>query len=95
MANQNYKNHAQVIPGFHLVTSVALVASIIGSFVNLFHSWHNHSNLYSASLICLLTLILAAYYVYIRRFPIKVQDRVIRSEENMRHFMLTGKPLDG
>ena len=24
----------------------------------------------------------------------KVQDRAIRAEENLRHFILTGKPLD-
>ena len=28
-------------------------------------------------------------------FALKAQDRAIRAEENLRHFILTGKPLDG
>jgi hypothetical protein len=33
-------------------------------------------------------------YWYTRRFALKAQDRAIRAEENIRHFILTGKPLD-
>ena len=29
-----------------------------------------------------------------RSFPLKAQDRAIRAEENLRHFVLTGKLLD-
>ena len=31
---------------------------------------------------------------FARIFAMKVQDRAIRAEENFRHFVLTGKPLD-
>jgi hypothetical protein len=31
---------------------------------------------------------------YARVFPLKAQDRAIRAEENLRHFVLTGKLLD-
>jgi hypothetical protein len=91
---QNYKNHRKYIPMFHLVTSFAIFAVTIGSFVNLSMSWRNHDNLYSASLICVITLILGSFYWYIRSFPMRVQDRAIRAEENLRHFALTGKLLD-
>ncbi len=91
---QNYKNYSQVVPMFHYVTSLALFAVTIGSFVNLSHSWRNSSNLYSASLICVITLILSSFYWFIRSFPLRVQDRTIRVEENLRHFVLTGKMLD-
>jgi hypothetical protein len=33
-------------------------------------------------------------YWYIRSFPLKAQDRAIRAEENLRHYVLTGKLLD-
>ena len=94
MKEQHLGNHRQVVPAWHVVTSLILVAAIIGSFVNLSDSWDNHDNLYSASLICLITIILAIFYFFIRSFPLKAQDRAIRAEENLRHYVLTGKLLD-
>lgn len=92
MKIQHYKNHRRLVPGFHIVTLLAILVLLIGSFVNLFHS--SAGNLYSASLICLIAVILGLLFWFIRSFPIKVQDRAIRSEENLRHFALTGKLLD-
>ena len=37
---------------------------------------------------------MASLYAHTRIFALKVQSRVIRAEENFRHFVLTGKPLD-
>jgi hypothetical protein len=37
-------------------------------------------------------LILIGYFA--RAFALKAQDRAIRAEEQFRHFLLTGKPLD-
>ena len=34
------------------------------------------------------------FYWYIRWFALRAQDRAIRAEENFRHFILTGQPLD-
>ena len=92
MQTQNYKNHHRVVPLFHMVTSLAILLLLIGAFVNLFHS--AHENLYSASLICLIAVILGLFFWFIRSFPIKAQDRAIRAEENLRYFALTGKLLD-
>jgi hypothetical protein len=30
----------------------------------------------------------------VRTYALKAQDRAIRAEEQLRHFILTGKPLD-
>ncbi|MES2874745.1 MAG: DUF6526 family protein [Bacteroidota bacterium] len=89
---QNFKNHARIVIGFHGVLLILLVAGLIGSGMNLFTSLHNN-NLYSASLIMLLFVCCAIMYAYIRMFPLKAQDRSIRAEENFRHYLLTGKPL--
>lgn len=91
MKEQNYRNHTRYVPGFHLVTFVAMLALLIGSFINLAHS--AKENLYSASLICLVSVIFCFMFWYTRSFALKAQDRAIRAEENFRHFILTGKPL--
>ena len=99
MSEQNFKNHARYVPLYHFIASTAMVALIIGSCINLFNACSNstntdHSGLYSASLICLISFILPILYWYCRAFALKAQDRAIRAEENFRHFTATGKPLD-
>jgi len=91
MKEQNFKNHARIVIGYHVISFLAILALLIGSFINLAHS--AKENLYSASLICLIAVILGLFFVFIRTFPLKAQDRAIRAEENLRHFILTGKPL--
>ena len=90
--NQNYKNYRRYDPTFHFVTLPALAILIIGSFVNLFIS--SRDNLYSAALIFLGSLIMGSLMLHARKFALTVQNRVIKTEENFRHFVLTGKPLD-
>lgn len=92
MKEQNYKNHVRIVPMFHIVTGLATIAVIIGSIINLVHS--AKENIYSASLLLAVSLILASLFWHSRRFAIRAQDRAIRAEENFRHFILTGKPLD-
>jgi hypothetical protein len=92
MTQQNYRNHRRWMPTYHFVTLPLVIAMVIGSFVNLYKSVE--TNLYSASLICLGSIILASLYAHSRIFALKVQSRTIRAEENFRHFVLTGRPLD-
>lgn len=94
MTEQNYKNHRQTVPMFHVVLFALLALTLIGSFVNLFQSLGDHQRLYSASLIVALTLAALIVMFLARIFALKAQDRAIRAEENLRHFALTGKLLD-
>ena len=71
-----------------------MLCALIGSFINLSHAISKGEAVYSASLICLLCFILIIILWYSRLFALKAQDRAIRAEENFRHFILTGKPLD-
>ena len=92
MNEQNFKNHGRYIPLWHFITPLLLVAILGGSIVNLIHAdAHTH---YSAALILLISVVLIIIYWYSRAFALKAQDRAIRAEENFRHFILTGKPLD-
>lgn len=91
MAIQNYKNHTQFVVGYHYVTFSILTAFIIGSIINAYHA--EKSNFYSASLLVVVGILFLLAFWYMRVFALKAQDRAIRAEENLRHFILTGKPL--
>jgi hypothetical protein len=88
---QNFKNHAQSVFGYHRLGATGMFLLIIGSFVNLYRS--QSENLYSASLICMMSLLLLLVASYARTFPLRAQDRAIRAEENLRYYVMTGKLL--
>lgn len=94
MSDQNYGNHTRLFPPFHFVLLPALLIGVIGSFVNLRQSVGDPQRLYSASLIVLVLVTLTMTALFARTFALKAQDRAIRAEENLRHFVITGKPLD-
>jgi hypothetical protein len=92
MQTQNFKNHARLVPLYHFVTFTLLVLILIGSIVNLTNS--AKENVYSASLLVALTIATILIALFARTFALKAQDRAIRAEENFRHFIATGQPLD-
>ncbi len=79
---------------FHVVLFALILLTIVGSLVNLCESWGNHDRIYSASLITVISICLLLFFFFCRQFPLKVQDRAIRAEENLRHFAMTGKLHD-
>ncbi|HUR10814.1 MAG TPA: DUF6526 family protein [Flavitalea sp.] len=90
--SQHYKNHSRLVLGYHGITLPLLLALIGGSIANLVTT--SRDNLYSASLIVLIAVILSLIYIYARAFALRAQDRAIRAEESLRHFLITGKPID-
>ena len=94
MSEQNLKNHARYVPLYHFITPTAILALLIGSGINAYEACNKHEGLYSASLICLISVVLLILWWYTRVFALKAQDRAIRSEENLRHFAMTGNLLD-
>ena len=91
MSTQNYENHKQFVFGYHRILLPALLILFIGSLINLFKC--TPGNCYAASLICFASLLLFVMAYYIRMFPLIAQNRVIRAEENLRFYVLTGKLL--
>jgi len=94
MQEQNYANHRQLVPAYHFVLLGILALTLIGSLVNLYKSLGSHARLYSASLIVVLVVTSLMIALFCRVFSLKAQDRAIRAEENLRHYVLTGKLLD-
>jgi cbb3-type cytochrome oxidase subunit 3 len=93
MSEQNFKNHTRLVPMYHGVAFLLIVAGLVGSVINLLNH-HDASNHYSAALLVVVFLVLLILFWYARVFALRAQDRAIRAEENFRHFVLTGKPLD-
>lgn len=92
MTDQNFKNHSRYIPIWHYFAGFSVIAILGGSIVNLLHAdAHTH---YSAALLVLISIVLIIMFWYARVFALRAQDRAIRAEENFRHFILSGKPLD-
>ncbi|MFZ9386801.1 MAG: DUF6526 family protein [Chitinophagaceae bacterium] len=93
MSDQNFKNHTRLVPMYHGLAFLLIFAGLIGSVINLLD--HNTpGNHYSAALLVVVFVVLLLIFWYARAFALKAQDRAIRAEENFRHFILTGKPLD-
>jgi hypothetical protein len=94
MEEQSYAKHAKFVPPFHFFLMPLLLITFIGSLVNLWESFGDHSRLYNASLIAAMSFGLVMTALFARVFALGAQDRAIRAEENLRHFVITGKLLD-
>jgi hypothetical protein len=94
MEAQSYANHTRLDTGYHKILLPVVFLTFVGGCVNLYRSLGDHQRLYSASLLVVLSFCLLAGLVYARIFALKAQDRAIRAEEQLRHYLLTGKPLD-
>ena len=92
MSEQNFKNHTRFVPLYHYVAGILVIAIFGGSIVNLIHA--DARTHYSAALLVCIAFVLLILFWYARAFALKAQDRAIRSEENFRHYILTGKPFD-
>jgi high-affinity Fe2+/Pb2+ permease len=93
MAEQNFKNHTRLVPLYHGVAFLLAISGLIGSVINLLDH-HEPGNHYSAALLVVVFIVLLLLLWYARAFALRAQDRAIRAEENFRHYILTGKPLD-
>ncbi|MDM5197428.1 DUF6526 family protein [Fictibacillus enclensis] len=94
MENQSYKNHARVHPLYHYVLTIFILGSLgtaVTYFIGALIEWRN-INL--AVVLLLMAGSLVMIFVLVRIYPLKAQDRAIRAEENLRHYVLTGKLLD-
>jgi hypothetical protein len=91
---QSYANHARVVPLYHYGTMGLLLLTLIGACVNLYQSWGDHVRLYSASLLVALSVATMLVALFARLFALKAQDRAIRAEEQLRHYVMTGQLLD-
>ena len=88
MTDQNFKNHARYVPLYHFIFSAIILVLLILSIINIVAGVTIQSVMF-----LLLAVAFIIAFITIRNFPLAVQDRAIRAEENLRYLVLTGKLL--
>ncbi|SDO72161.1 hypothetical protein SAMN04487897_12062 [Paenibacillus sp. yr247] len=92
--NQTYANHRRMHPLFHFVFSLLALVLLISSVIELVRSVQSGNQVLPAFLFLLISIIVVIVFLLIRSYPLKAQDRAIRAEESLRHYVLTQKLLD-
>lgn len=94
MSEQNFSNHSRMVPLFHYVAFSAVLFSLVVSVIHFIKTLMASSGrLQAAGIVSLVVAVLLGLW-FARTFALKAQDRAIRAEENFRHYLATGKPLD-
>ena len=92
MQTQNFNNHRRFVLPYHFVLLPLLVIVLVEAIINLAHA--HHENVLGASLIVALSLLVILLAFFLRSFALKAQDRAIRAEQNFRHYVAAGEPLN-
>jgi Family of unknown function (DUF6526) len=92
MGTQNYANHSRFPYNRNRTFPLFLLVIFVGSVVNVLDPLLLAGKLWSLVLVTVCMALILMWYS-LRFMVIKVQDRAIRAEEALRHFILTGKPL--
>ncbi len=94
MKQQDHANHARYVIGYHVITFGLLGFLLVSAVIHLAKVCGEDGWVYSGLFPLLTVITIALTALYGRGFALKAQDRAIRAEENFRHYILTGKPLD-
>ncbi len=94
MAAQSYSNHRRFVPAFHFFLIPLLLYTLIAATRGFLRAFDDPTRFHSALLMLLMAIALVVLAFLARVFALKAQDRAIRAEENLRHYVLTGKLLD-
>ena len=90
MKEQNFGNHTQIVYSYYLFTGVPILILIGIGISKVFNEEQRSLGL----ILLLIGWILLSFLFRSRGFALKAQDRAIRAEESLRHYILTGKPVD-
>ncbi|MDT3425313.1 hypothetical protein J2Z22_000829 [Paenibacillus forsythiae] len=92
--SQSYQNHRRYHPLFHVLLTLLTAGLFVSAIIELGKSLKAGDPVFPAILFLIISIIFIVIYLIIRAYPLKAQDRAIRAEENLRHYVLTQKLLD-
>ena len=81
-APQSFKNHGRLDPPMHFFVFPVLLINFIVTITIAIHHWHHHRGLHLWWIVVSAALVVLA--TKSRMNDLKVQDRIIRLEENLR-----------
>ncbi|WP_233531849.1 DUF6526 family protein [Paenibacillus alkalitolerans] len=94
LQGQNYNNHRKFDPKFHFVMAPLSFIVLVGTIIMVFGAVQSGENIWLSILSLLMSIVLVLAVLLVRVYPLRVQDRVIRAEQQLRHYVLTGQLLD-
>lgn len=89
---QTFANHTRVVPAFHYFTVPLSIVILLASIVHAI--WHGEERWLESAILIALSFVVFMGLLFARTFATTVQDRAIRAEENLRHYVLTGRLPD-
>jgi hypothetical protein len=94
MQPQSYASHRRYVPGYHFVLSLVVLSCVVIATTRLITSLlkPEESNV-DAIFNFFVSVALVGLFWFARTFALRAQDRAIRAEERLRHYLLTGRPL--
>jgi hypothetical protein len=94
MNEQNFSNHAKIVPAFHYFVGPVLMINVVTHCIALFKSFSTPPGFILSSFLAVLSSIAVLMLAFLARlFALGVQDRVIRLEERMRYERLLPEDL--
>ena len=95
MADQTFATHAKYVPGYHFVALGILVVNFLWSVYRAIWPFEPGVPVFDRLLAVLVAVALMLLAWYLRTFPLRAQDRVIRLEERLRLERLLPEDLRG
>lgn len=94
MTVQTYANHKRLVPLFHAVLMPLIMMAVFGALYGVIRRMARGELTIESLVLLALSLAAVLLCVFCRVFALKAQDRAIRAEENLRHYVLAGCLLD-
>lgn len=91
---QSYTRHTKIDPLFHYVLAPLSLVTVILGVIQFIQALINNNFTLSAYILLFSGFVLFFIVVKVRLYALKLQDRLIRTEESFRYYILTGRRLD-
>jgi archaellum biogenesis protein FlaJ (TadC family) len=94
LQEQNYRNHRRFDPKYHYVLMPLSFIVLVGTIVALINNVNSRDTIWLSVLSLMMSIVLFLAVTMIRAYPLRMQDRIIRAEQQLRHYILVGQLLD-